>query len=35
MMRDDKMHTALSEAPGDEAMYALIANAIDRGPAQA
>jgi PTS system nitrogen regulatory IIA component len=33
MMRDDKMHTALSEAPGDEAMYALIANAIDRGGA--
>jgi PTS system nitrogen regulatory IIA component len=30
LMRDDKMHAALSEAPNDEALYALIANVIDR-----
>jgi len=29
-MRDDKMHAALMEAPGDEAIYALIANVADR-----
>jgi len=30
LMRDDKMHTALVDAPGDEAIYALIANVGDR-----
>ena len=30
MMRDDRMHTALDEAPSDEALYSLIANVIDR-----
>lgn len=30
LMRDEKMHTALAEAPGDEALYALIANVADR-----
>ena len=33
MMRDDKMHRALAEAPGREAIYALIANVIDRDAA--
>jgi len=33
MMRDDRMHTALSEAPSDEALFALIANVIDRDAA--
>jgi PTS system nitrogen regulatory IIA component len=33
MMRDDKMHRALTEAPGREAIYALIANVIDRDAA--
>jgi len=33
MMRDEKMHAALSDAPSDEALYALIANVIDRGAA--
>ncbi len=33
MMREEKMHTALSEAPGAEALYALLANVIDRDAA--
>lgn len=30
LMRDDKMHAALVDALGDEAIYALIANVADR-----
>lgn len=33
MMRDEQMHAALSEAPGAEALYALLANVIDRDAA--
>ena len=33
MMRDDAMHAALGEAPGAEAIYALLANVIDRDAA--
>jgi PTS system nitrogen regulatory IIA component len=33
MMRDEAMHTALSDAPGAEALYALLANVIDRDAA--
>jgi PTS system nitrogen regulatory IIA component len=33
MLRDEKMHSALSDAPGDEAIYSLIANVVDRGAA--
>jgi PTS system nitrogen regulatory IIA component len=33
MMRNDKMHAALTEAPSDEAMFSLIANVIDRDAA--
>ena len=33
MMRDDKMHAALADAPGNEAIYALIAIVIDRDAA--
>ena len=33
MMRDEAMHTALSEAPGSEALYALLANVIERDAA--
>ncbi len=33
MMRDEAMHTALGEAPGAEALYALLANGIDRDAA--
>ena len=33
MMRDDQMHAALGEAPGGEAIYALLANVIDRDAA--
>lgn len=33
MMRNEQMHTALAEAPGAEAIYALIANDIDRNAA--
>ncbi|MFN5781217.1 MAG: PTS sugar transporter subunit IIA, partial [Novosphingobium sp.] len=33
MMRDEAMHTALAEAPGAEALYALLANVIDRDAA--
>ena len=33
MMRDDKMHAALGEATNAEALYALLANSIDRDAA--
>lgn len=33
MMRDERMHEALAEAPGSEALYGLIANVIDRDAA--
>lgn len=33
MMRDETMHAALAEAPGGEAVYALLANSIDRDAA--
>jgi PTS system nitrogen regulatory IIA component len=33
MMRDERMHAALGEAPGAEAIYALLANVIDRDAA--
>jgi nitrogen PTS system EIIA component len=33
MMRDDKMHAALGEAGTAEAIYALLANSIDRDAA--
>jgi nitrogen PTS system EIIA component len=33
MMRDEAMHAALGEAPGAEALYALLANGIDRDAA--
>lgn len=33
MMRDEAMHAALAEAPGAEALYALLANVIDRDAA--
>lgn len=33
MMRDERMHAALGEAPGAEALYALLANVIDRDAA--
>lgn len=33
MMRNEQMHGALAEAPTAEAIYALIANDIDRGAA--
>ena len=33
LMRDDRMHQALSEAPGPEALYALLSNVIDRDAA--
>lgn len=33
MMRDERTHAALSEAPGAEALYALLANGIDRDAA--
>jgi nitrogen PTS system EIIA component len=33
MMRDDRMHAALGEAPGPEALFALLANVIDRDAA--
>jgi PTS system nitrogen regulatory IIA component len=33
MMRDERMHNALSQAPGDEAVYGLISNVIDRDAA--
>jgi len=33
MMRDENMHTALMQAPGDEAMFGLLSNVIDRDAA--
>lgn len=33
MMRDEAMHAALSQAPGDEALYGLLSNVIDRDAA--
>jgi len=33
MMRDERMHHALSEAPGAEALYGLLCNVIDRSAA--
>ena len=33
MMRDDKMHAALTQAPSDEALYGLLSNVIDRDAA--
>jgi nitrogen PTS system EIIA component len=33
MMRNEAMHTALSQAPGDEALYGLLSNVIDRDAA--
>ena len=33
MMRDEAMHSALAQAPGDEAIYGLLSNGIDRNAA--
>jgi PTS system nitrogen regulatory IIA component len=33
MMRNDAMHSALSQAPSDEALYGLLSNVIDRDAA--
>lgn len=33
LMRDDRMHSALGHAPGDEALYGLLSNVIDRDAA--
>ncbi len=33
LMRDDRMHTALSQAPSDEALFGLLSNVIDRDAA--
>jgi len=33
MMRDDRMHASLVEAPGSEAIYGLLCNVIDRDAA--
>lgn len=33
MMRDERMHAALTQAPSDEALFALLANVIDRDAA--
>ncbi len=33
LMRDERMHTALSQAPGAEAIYGLLCNVIDRDAA--
>ena len=33
LMRDERMHAALDEAPNAEALYALLANVIDRDAA--
>ena len=30
MMRDERMHEALSQATSDEALYSLLSNVIDR-----
>jgi nitrogen PTS system EIIA component len=33
MMRDERMHAALTQAPGEEAMFGLLSNVIDRDAA--
>ncbi len=33
LMRDERMHQALTEAPGSEALYGLLSNVIDRDAA--
>jgi PTS system nitrogen regulatory IIA component len=33
LMRDERMHQALNEAPGPEALYGLLCNVIDRNAA--
>ena len=33
LMRDDRMHAALSQAPSDEALFGLLSNVIDRDAA--
>lgn len=33
MMRDERMHQALTQAPGSEALYGLLCNVIDRDAA--
>lgn len=33
LMRDERMHTALIQAPSDEAIYGLLSNVIDRDAA--
>jgi PTS system nitrogen regulatory IIA component len=33
MMRDERMHVALTHAPGAEALYSLLCNVIDRDAA--
>ncbi|HEX7752640.1 MAG TPA: PTS sugar transporter subunit IIA [Novosphingobium sp.] len=33
MMRDERMHAALAQAPGNEALYGLLSNVIDRDAA--
>ena len=33
MMRDERMHSALIDAPGPEALYSLLSNVIDRDAA--
>ncbi|MFA7587603.1 MAG: PTS sugar transporter subunit IIA [Novosphingobium sp.] len=33
MMRDERMHAALMQAPGEEALYGLLSNVIDRDAA--
>ena len=33
LMRDERMHAALSQAPSDEAVYGLLSNVIDRDAA--
>jgi PTS system nitrogen regulatory IIA component len=33
MMRDERMHTALIQAPGEEALFGLLSNVIDRDAA--
>jgi PTS system nitrogen regulatory IIA component len=33
LMRDDRMHIALSQAPSDEAIFGLLSNVIDRDAA--
>jgi PTS system nitrogen regulatory IIA component len=33
LMRDERMHAALAQAPGAEAIYGLLSNVVDRGAA--